>query len=99
MVIANVFGAEDFPVCNETQKAQLEAAYKDAIAYEDAHGVFPGCMCDLIIALLSDEEPPRGARILAAFAVAKQAYEKKAALAQILSMLEGVEMMSERGNA
>lgn len=98
MTTANVFGAEDFPVCNETQKAQLVAAYKEAIAYEDAHGVFDGCMCDLIISLLS-EETPRGARILAAFAVAKQAYEKKAALTQILSMLESVEMMSQRGNA
>lgn len=98
MSMAKAFGAEDFPVCNEEQKAQLEAAFKEAVAYEDAHGIFEGCMCDLIIALLSDETP-RGARILAAFAVAKEAYTKKAALAQVLSMLEGVEMMSERGNA
>jgi hypothetical protein len=68
-VFAKVFGTEDFPVCNETQKAQLEAAYKEATAYEDVHGVYEGCMCDLIIALLSDETP-RGARIIAAFAVA-----------------------------
>ena len=100
LVFANVFGVE-FPVCSEGQKVRLEAAYKDAIEYELAHPPdeeSDGCSCELIIDLLTPGAP-RSSCFLAAVAIAKDLYEKKAKLAYVLQALQAIEMESPRGNA
>jgi len=89
-IYAEAFGGQ-FPVCTEEQKTKLEAAFKDAYAYEQEHGTAKhSCTCDLIIALMQPNVDRKDA-IAAAASVARNLYEAKqgmeGALHQFLQML------------
>lgn len=82
---ADVFGVQ-FPVCSLEQKLKLEAAFKSASEHEKAEGEFKhDCTCDLITALLAPETP-RGAAIIAAWAIARDVYNRKQAGLMLLNL-------------
>lgn len=77
VVFANVFGTDEFPVCNAGQKSQIEDAFKSATEYMgQPHEESTNCVCDVIIQLLNGTAD-RDTQVRAAKIVAESVYNQK----------------------